>query len=98
MAEYFESVVASDVGFDFCPYNVMALLTIEVIMLISRYDARKMIGLADISILAICCIDDERLSKEKVRSTSSKNLTLSVEFPMRVKDIPSRLTVRAIIP
>lgn len=67
-------------------------------MVMSRYEARNTIGLAEISIFVIWCDDDERLSRENVRSTSSKNRTLSVALPILMRDIPRRPIVKAMIP
>lgn len=75
-----------------------ALLTIVEIKVMSRYEARNTIGLVLSSMLVISCDDVERLSSENVKSNSSRNRTVSVGLPICIKDIPSCLMVRAMIP
>ncbi len=80
------------------PYNSIALLTIVIMRLISRYEARMTTGLVTTSMLAICCDELDLVSKENVKSTSSKNRTLSEGCPIRLSDMPSRSTPRASTP
>lgn len=80
------------------PYNAIALFTIVVIRLISRYDARNTTGCDVISILVICWEAEVLLSKERVRSTSSRKRTVSASLPMLVNDMPSRSILNASIP
>lgn len=75
-----------------------AFVTIAMMRLMSRWDARKTIGVEPISMLVICCAADWRLSSESVMSTSSKNRTLSSRLPIWVRDMPRRVMVKAIIP
>jgi len=76
----------------------VAFATIAIMRLMSRWDARKTIGVEAISMLVICCAADWRLSSESVMSTSSKNRTLSSRLPICVSDMPRRVMVKATIP
>ena len=80
------------------PYTPRALLVIFIIRLISWNDARNMIGFAPTSILVSCCEVVERLSRENVKSTLSKNRAESATLFMRVNDIPRSSIVKARIP
>lgn len=75
-----------------------AFVTIAMMRLMSRWDARKTIGVEEIPMLVICCAAVWRLSSESVMSTSSKNRTLSSRFPICVSDMPRRVIVKATIP
>jgi hypothetical protein len=76
------------------PYASMALLTIVRMSMISRYEARRTMGLKVISMLVIWCDDIVRLSKVRVRSTSSK-IRASSGLPIRSSAIPTRVIVSA---
>lgn len=80
------------------PYISRALLVMFMIKLMSWYDARNTIGFAPTSMLVNCWEVVERLSKENVRSTSSKNRAESAILLMRVSDIPRSSTVKARMP
>ena len=90
---------------DFCalalvvlPYTPRALLVIFIIKLMSWNDARNMMGFAPTSMLVNCCEVVERLSKENVKSTLSKNRAESAMLLMRVNDIPRSSIVKARMP
>lgn len=76
----------------------MALFTIVWMRLMSRYDARKVIGSTVTSMLVSCCCVALRLSMASVMSKSSKKLTRSDGWFMRVRDMASLLTLSASTP
>jgi hypothetical protein len=80
------------------PYISRALFVMFIIRLMSWYDARNMIGFAPTSMLVNCCEAVERLSREKVKSTLSKNRAESATLFMRVSDVPRSSMVKARIP
>jgi hypothetical protein len=69
----------------------------DIIRLISRYDALNTMGLMFSSIVVTCCCDELRLSSDNVKSTSSRKRTFSEDFPIRIRDMPKRLIERAMI-
>lgn len=80
------------------PYISRALLVMFMIRLMSWNDARNVIGFAPTSILVSCCEVVERLSKEKVKSTLSRNRAESAMLLMCASDIPRSPMVKARMP